>query len=275
MRCAKFSLGARPPLTGFVGARRVGRNDRREAEASRILPQQAFNPIRNADTCVVCLGSRDGFEPMCNSCRDNESSGGGMLADVVVPLTYAGEMNAQLRRDLRNYKDGYGIDVRADALYRLSALAWSFFHHHARCLDAIGGPVTDFVTVPSGKPGGRADGHPLEGLAKFAPSHWNRLEAVRIREARSRSLDSKSLELAYDYDLAGRHVVVFDDTWTSGAKSQSVAKVLRKAGAAFVSIVVVARILRIGWAPTAALLEKYPKTPWSGSICPVTGGQCP
>jgi hypothetical protein len=200
-----------------------------------------------------------------------------MLADLVVPLTYADyDVTTQLRRDIRIYKNGATLDVRGVALHRLSALTWHFFHFHSRCLDALGIPVTDYVTVPSGKPGSREGDHPLEGLARFAPESWKRLDLERTRDARSRSLDSKSLSLTAAPDLSGRHVVVFDDTWTTGASAQSAAKVVRQAGAEIVSIVVVARIMNsASWEPTATFFKKYPKTEWSGAVCPVTGGACP
>lgn len=253
------------------------RDARRVAHASRILPQLAFNPLRHPDACVVCLGSRESeTEPVCDRCLTLRGSAGvNRVANIVVPLSYAGEMNAQLRRDIRNYKDGWSDDVKGDALYRLSALTWHFFYHHVRCLEVLGGPVSYMVLVPSGKPDRRPDGHPLETLARFAPAEWNRLEVTRTAEARERVIDTHSLAIQPPIDLYGTHVVVFDDTFTTGAKAQSVAAVARDAGARFVSIVVIARILNQGWGPTAALLERHPRTPWDGAKCPITGGPCP
>ncbi|MPT14010.1 MAG: phosphoribosyltransferase [Microbacterium sp.] len=197
------------------------------------------------------------------------------MADIVVPLSYAGEMNAQLRRDIRNYKDGWSDDVKGDALYRLSALTWHFFYHHSRCLEAIGGPVSHMTLVPSGRPDRRPEGHPLQILASYAPASWNRLEVTRTAEARERVIDTRSLEIQPPIELRGAHVVVFDDTFTTGAKAQSVAAIVRDAGARFVSIVVIARVLNQAWGPTAELLERHPRTPWDGAKCPITGSACP
>jgi predicted amidophosphoribosyltransferase len=242
-----------------------------------MLPQLAFNPIRHADACQVCLGSRDWpSHPDCNSCRALIGQASAeQLADLVVPLTYAGEVTPQLRHDIRQYKDGRDDDSRAEALQRLSALAWHFFHFHGRCLDAAGNPVSHILTVPSGAPGRHRGGHPLEILASFAPPHWQRVSLLRIETAAGRHLDTTSLTMEEGSDVAGRHVVVFDDTWTTGSKAQSAALVARRAGAAQVTVVVVARIMNSDWGPTAAFLETHPKIPWSGLVCPVTGSNCP
>ncbi|MFD6699838.1 MULTISPECIES: hypothetical protein [unclassified Microbacterium] len=183
-------------------------------------------------------------------------------------------MNEQLRRDIRNYKDGYNEDVRAVALARLSALVWHFFEVHGACLDSLGTPVTHVTHVPSGAVSRRSGPHPIEGLLRFAPPHWERFDLTRTADSTTRTLDPLSLSVP-DINLSGRHVVVFDDTWTTGAKAQSAALRVRQAGADLVSIVVAARILNVGWGPTARLLEQYPKIPWRGDVCPVTGGACP
>jgi hypothetical protein len=69
--------------------------------------------------------------------------------------------------------------------------------------------------------------------------------------------------------------VIFDDTWTTGAKAQSAALRVRRGGARMVTIVVTARIMNASWGPAARFLENHPKVPWSGAVCPVTGGSCP
>lgn len=255
----------------------MNRNERRKQLADRMLPQLAFNPLRHFDACEVCLGSRDwASSPVCNSCRGLQASAGDeRLADLVVPLSYAGEVTPQLRHDIRHYKDGHPPDSRAEALQRLSALSWHFFHVHGSCLDSSGLAVTHYLTVPSGTPGRRTGEHPLEALARFVPPHWELVPLLRIEQGAGRRLDTESLSIPEGHDITGRHVVVFDDTWTTGANAQSAALAARRAGATQVTVVVVARIMRSDWGPTAAFLEAHPKTPWSGAICPVTGANCP
>lgn len=192
-----------------------------------------------------------------------------------MPLSYAGEMNEQLRRDIRNYKDGPTLDVRADALYRLSALTWHFFHSHSACLSRHGLPPTHIASVPSGTPGNRDGDHPVSDLLRFAPEDWERVTLVRDVASPARRLDAESLSIPSSSSLAGRHVVIFDDTWTTGAKAQSAALRVRRSGARIVTIVVAARIMNAQWGPTAQFLERHPKAPWSGTVCPVTGGSCP
>lgn len=255
----------------------MSQTGRRLEHANRILPQLAFNPLRTDETCAVCLGPRDwSSSPLCNSCRDLvDAAKGEGLADLVVPLSYAGEMNEQLRRDIRNYKDGPSLDVRADALYRLSALTWHFFHTHAHCLSARGGAPTHIASVPSGTPGNRSGRHPVSDLLRFAPEEWERVTLVRDAPSTARRLDAETLSISSSSSLEGRHVVIFDDTWTTGAKAQSAALRVRRAGARMVTIVVTARIMNTSWGPAARFLEDHPKVPWSGAVCPVTGGSCP
>ena len=79
---------------------------------------------------------------------------------------------------------------------------------------------------------------------------------------------------AYRPFIAGRHVLVVDDTWVSGAKSQSAALALKDAGAARVTILCVTRWLRYDWADHRQLIDTLAE-PYNAMRCPVTGGGCP
>jgi hypothetical protein len=66
----------------------------------------------------------------------------------------------------------------------------------------------------------------------------------------------------------GRHVLVLDDTYVSGARAQSAAGALRLAGAASVRIVAAGRVLRPDRLPVhAAFLRRLASTPTLGTAC--------
>ncbi|QYF74750.1 phosphoribosyltransferase [Cryobacterium sp. PAMC25264] len=98
---------------------------------------------------------------------------------------------------------------------------------------------------------------------------------TRIDDVDSRSLAPSSLSIPNFQPVMGAHVVVFEDSWVTGAAAQSVALALRNAGASRVSIVVIGRILNYDWWPTPALVDKFKDKTWNGTLCPVTGGACP
>jgi hypothetical protein len=75
--------------------------------------------------------------------------------------------------------------------------------------------------------------------------------------------------------VRGRHVLVPDDTWTTGARAQSMSLTLRAAGASGVSVMVLARWLAPGWEATGAYLKTHPHRDFDPAVCPVTGGDCP
>jgi adenine/guanine phosphoribosyltransferase-like PRPP-binding protein len=56
-------------------------------------------------------------------------------------------------------------------------------------------------------------------------------------------------------DSAPVHALVLDDTWTTGARAQSLAYALKKAGAASVAVVVLGRHIRPEHEPSRQLLR--------------------
>ncbi|WP_146134810.1 ComF family protein [Actinopolyspora mortivallis] len=77
----------------------------------------------------------------------------------------------------------------------------------------------------------------------------------------------------YRERVRGKHVLVVDDTWTSGAKMQSAAVALSDAGAAQVTALCVARWCRYDWPDHRELLDSCTE-PYDAFDCPVLGEDC-
>jgi orotate phosphoribosyltransferase len=69
-------------------------------------------------------------------------------------------------------------------------------------------------------------------------------------------------------------VLILDDTWTTGSNAQAAALAVRRAGAAKVSIMVVARCLSPGYGPTANFIKTRLQQDYDPSSYSVTGGAC-
>jgi len=246
---------------------------RQTETALRILPSVFENPIRlRGETCDLCTGPLETVGPHCSQCRAALAAWPGVHVDAVVPLTFAGPRSLQAKQDLRQYKDGGSVEVRSTAAYRLAHLVWYFAAYHAKCLTALYGRPDLVALVPSGKAGARSDGHPLVDL-DFLPRKTPRLQLVRVRDAYPRAVDPGSLRV--DGDVEGKRIVLFDDTWTTGASIQTAAVAVKRAGATHVTAVVIGRWLNGGWSPTDALMSRHDREPWRPDVCPVTGGACP
>lgn len=245
--------------------------DAMKRHALSLLPSLLANPVRvDGRTCRVCTEPIWQGAELCSACFGQEVQWGDQLADRVIPLTYASDqVSRQVRYDLRQYKDGGSSgDV---SKVRLSWMLWFLLHKHRQCISKVSRSMPSLVlTVPSGS-GSRPGGHPLEDLTGYF--RLPRLEARRIRAARGRAVDPDSLEV--DAVPEGTHVVIFDDTWTTGASAQGAAIAARRAGAAEVTVVVLGRWVNESWTPTATEFAAHPPKAWSPVICPVTGGACP
>lgn len=75
--------------------------------------------------------------------------------------------------------------------------------------------------------------------------------------------------------LRGQHILILDDTWTTGANAQSAVLTVRGAGADTVSVMVLGRWLVPGFADNAEFIRTRLRRDYDPRICPVTGGDCP
>jgi hypothetical protein len=230
-------------------------------------------------TCEVCSGPGQGVG-LCGPCRVHRSDFGSALADRVLTLTYVhgrAKPRHQSAFHMWAYKQQTAPSTRAAQDLALMVLAAT--HVHGHCLEEVAGRACDAIAyVPStSRPGGE---HPVAELAR----NVHGLETVqRFRFAlgpRAAEADRVVLPDRFLVDpefvprVRDRHVLIVDDTWTTGTKAQSAALAARDAGAAQVTVLCVARWLRVDWPDHRALLDRCPE-PYDARICPVTRGTCP
>jgi predicted amidophosphoribosyltransferase len=225
------------------------------------------NPVRrDRITCAVCTTPVAGYE-LCFQCNHHRAHAG--LADAVAFLTYA-VADQQSGYVMRGYKAPRPVDehVMIVALLIMTALST-----HAHCPEVlVGAPVTHWATVPSlpAKPGE----HPLHKiLSNSAPGSEVRLMAAASTQ-HPRDVNPEHFRAPVQLPRDS-HVLLIDDTWTGGGHAQSAVLALRRAGAAHVSVLVVARWIKEDFGENAKFLRELADQDYDPKVCPWTGGSCP
>lgn len=225
------------------------------------------NPVRQDHlTCAVCATPASGYE-RCYTCSAHRVYEG--LADSTAFLTYAvaGQQSGYV---MRGYKAPRPVKEHVTIVALMILLALSV---HSKCPGTLAGaPVTHWASVPSlpARPGE----HPMHQIVRsVAPGREVILAAAEsCRHPRQINPDhfSAGIRLAPD-----SHVLLIDDTWTSGGHAQSAVLALRKAGTAHVSVLVVARWIKEDFGDNAQFLRELSSHDYDPQICPWTGGACP
>lgn len=242
------------------------------------------NPVHATDDDLVCERCT-GIKTLsgcygCDRARRYARNlpNGGALADRVICLSYA--CDNQLQVSAYNYKRALNEALRLPAHKQMAGLVWAFTAGHLECfLEVSSIPPSLVAVVPSGDAERARLGNPkLRKLLDFCPPEWQEVMVRRTRSAEGRSMSVSSLELAEEsHDVVPeRHVVVFDDTWTTGASAESVAALMKQHGAAEVTILVVARWLNSGFDRYSAFRAAHhvPNPAWTPAICPIDGSRC-
>lgn len=236
-----------------------------------LLGQPLFNVIRDPmRTCLTCGTPVAGFE-RCWRCREDQRIDG--VADLVAPLIYAIDDTASGRL-LRNYKNHPVRSERERCALIVGTLLGLGISLHERCFcAAVGLPVTVRVVIPSltSRPGT----HPLTSIAGSLRLVGETALRPALDARCDRVVSPDKFTVAPAGGVAGRHVLVLDDVWTTGSNAQSAAVTLRRAGAAAVSVMVIGRWLNRGNALSAKLIEERLDACYDPLFCPVTGDRCP
>ena len=220
----------------------------------------------------MCLGpGRAGFSH-CLQCGRHAAVGGGLLADLVVPVSYA-VRGTVLAGYLWRYKSGMRDPAAGAAL---GALLLVFLRDHGACLSQPGHAVTVpgdrravlppdlLAVVPSGY--GRPGAHPLVRLV--APYLRLPLAGLTLRPG-EQGRDLNAARFAARGRVSGARVLLLDDTWVSGASVQSAAMCLKLAGAASVTAVVLGRYLNPALPGHAAFAAGLGETAYDPAKCAI------
>lgn len=228
------------------------------------------NPIREPGvTCAVCTTPVSGYT-RCIACSSHLASHHQGLADAVAPLTYAigGDQAAYM---MRGYKAIRPID---EHVVVVSILIWLGIDLHTGCVgELIGSPVTHWATVPS-LPRKPAE-HPLHRIVAAAPPPNPEAELTASAGAQDpRAVTSSHFATSTRFTHRS-HVLVLDDTWTSGGHAQSAALALRQAGAEKVSVMVAARWINRRFGGNDRFIRERMTADYDPRVCPWTGSACP
>jgi hypothetical protein len=244
----------------------------------RALRERAGGYLRNVDhragvACQVCRTPVSGGV-LCWQCDGQRSRFGTELADLVVPVVYGGH-NDQSERLLYGYKEP-GSERPGDqrrALVQAMFIGVAVFHASCIVAAASGQQIGAVMAVPSTK---QRPSHPLPQVTAHLYPDVPRLTATAVGPQPKRDVIRGRFQVGPRERAEGQHVLVVDDTWTTGAKTQSMALSLRELGATRVTILVLARWLSPGtWGPTDDYLARNVVDNYDPRVCPVTGATCP
>ncbi|MCY3844244.1 MAG: phosphoribosyltransferase [Acidobacteria bacterium] len=171
-----------------------------------------------------------------------------------------------LHRRLRGYKDAVAKAERSECSLDLAVLLSLFLERHSDCL---GGMPDVVVTVPS------TDRDALRAVINRLPSlrdrHIRVLRAVGSKTERRYEVDERTSER-----VAGRRVLLLDDTFTSGRSITAAYGALANVGAKIVRPLVMGRHFYPDYDTSVDLWDCLRKHTWSLKRCGICGPiSCP
>jgi hypothetical protein len=231
------------------------------------------NPIRETGvTCAVCTTPVDGFD-RCFVCQSAYGATPG-LADLVIPLTYgiqAAQSGVSAARIQGQFRCTCAPSAGAcDQLAAVSGDLGARGLHWPACGCCGRLPVGGAVRSRTPRRSSLRNDYPTDERNRGIP----RLAVSQV-DTGQRVVSADRFTLDPEADLAGKHVLILDDTWTTGANAQSAVLAARGAGAAAVSVMVVGRWLRPHFGHNAQFIKTRLARDCDPWICAVTGGECP
>lgn len=240
-------------------------------EASDAYANAMRNPAMvRAGVCRICRTFHDPTYEKCVACARQPNN-----LDVLAPITYSVHAG-QMHDALRNYKDDPRPDVRRFHTVRLTAILWRFLEVHETCIATAAD--TDGFDIVATVPSKSIDRDEQREQLRVIVGKWCGPTVERCHRV-LRPADPPVLERTFSEDryvaddvVAGKTILLIDDTWTTGAAMQSAAAALKRAGALVVAGVVIGRHLRLDFAwDSGSTDEEYRKLPrvFDWSTCAV------
>ena len=233
------------------------------------------NPRRTDCGCARCAGATNPGFAECFQCGRIY---GDRSPDLAGFMTYAAD-GTQAGHLMYGYKARAPLPEHRLVVTLLLQRA---LVSHAACPERIiGRPITHWTTVPSTK--NRPGPHPLRDLVGIFRSEPELVLHHVVGVASQRKQIVPNLFRTASRVPPGSHVLVVDDTWTSGGIVLSAVDVVRAAGASAVTVLCTARWLGFDF-------MRRPSTGYPGhdlrsqllrqhvydlARCPYTGGRCP
>lgn len=233
------------------------------------------NPLRTNGGCARCAGVTNPGFAECFQCGRVY---GDRLPNLAGFMTYAAD-GTQAGHLMYGYKARTPLSEHRLVVTLLLQRA---LVSHAACPERITGkPITHWTTVPSTKD--RPGPHPLRGLVgRFRPEPELVLHHV-VGVASQRKQIVPDLFRTSDRVPWRSHVLVVDDTWTSGGIVLSAVHAIRAADASAVTALCVARWLGFDFMSRPPIgspghdlrSEVLGQRVYDPARCPYTGGRCP
>jgi hypothetical protein len=193
-------------------------------------------------------------------------------------MTYAGYLDpiTQSGHLMRGYKNPA---IRSGSHWQtVTLLAALGLVGHVECPGRLtGAPLSAWATVPSLPTKPDLPKHPLNDMVRTLA----RGRAVEVTLTGAATVSNPRAINAAHYtassNAADQHVLVIDDTWTSGGHATSAALAVRAAGATHISVLVLARWLKLGWEATTPTWaqQRLTSPDFQPDVCPWTQGSCP
>ena len=218
-------------------------------------------PHRTADhSCDICHGFRDGGSARCSSCIDTVGQVTNPLSDIVPISMTTGY--TQLHHILKWYKSDQTDEAERRLLQvRMSAALTMFLSEHQNCL----GHWDRLVVVPSTK---NSPPHAMEAVVRRSPylreMLYSPLEVTDTPPAKRQARDDG---YRTTQSVAGDRILLVDDTFTTGASSQSAASRLALEGAEVTGAVVFGRYVNPDWSNNQVHLETQYSQDFKWSEC--------
>jgi hypothetical protein len=204
-------------------------------------------PAAGPGVCPVCHSGLPPGYPLCHSCALTMSQVSHPTRHVVPVSLYTAP--SELWRVLRHYKDG-PPPARGLLTVQVAAILSRFTRRHLPCLAGLLGGGPDLVTTVATTRPDRPGPHPLAAAVTAVP-RLARLHRPLLAPGPAAAGHNQADDSMFTVTgrLAGQRVLLIDDTFTTGARLQSAASALRRAGAAEVAALTVGRVIWPGRNP--------------------------